>query len=151
VRRRRVRDPPCPALASLARVHPDADQIDERLDRIARHRFRAKFHLYARDRATVALRGMETIRKHAHDLIAKRLAPAEPYKDGKQTPYRGHPVFVAQHATATCCRTCLERNHEIPKGRDLSVEEHAYVVDVISRWIERECRAAGTGPRRVVT
>jgi hypothetical protein len=78
------------------------------------------------------------IRKHAHDLIAKRLAPAQPRNDGKQTPYRGHPVFVAQHATATCCRSCLERNHEIPKGRDLTNEEQDYVVDVICRWIERE-------------
>jgi hypothetical protein len=117
---------------------PETTDIDERIDRITKQRFRAKFHLYARDRATVELRGMETIRKHAHDLIAKKLAPAEPYKDGKQTPYRGHPVFVAQHATGTCCRTCLERNHEIPRGHELSAEERDYVVDVICRWIERE-------------
>src|SRR5437868_288946 len=74
--------------------------IDERIDRIGRHRFRQKFHLYARDRATVELRGMDVIRAHANDLIAKKLAPEQPHKDGKQTPYRGHPVFVAQHATA---------------------------------------------------
>jgi hypothetical protein len=78
------------------------------------------------------------MRRHAGELIAKRLAPAEPDKDGKQTPYRNHPVFVAQHATATCCRTCLERWHGIPTGRALTAEEQAYVVDVISRWIERE-------------
>jgi hypothetical protein len=112
--------------------------IDERIERIGRQRFRAKFHLHARDKATVELRGIETIRTHAHDLIAKKLAPAEPYKDGTQTPYRGHPVFVAQHATATCCRTCLQRNHQIPKGRPLTPDEHAYVIDVICRWIERE-------------
>ncbi|MCP9485713.1 MAG: DUF4186 domain-containing protein [Gaiellaceae bacterium MAG52_C11] len=41
-------------------------------------------------------------------MIAQRVAPAAPRKDGKQTPYRGHPVFVAQHATATCCRTVLD-------------------------------------------
>ena len=92
----------------------------------------------ARDRATVELRGMDAIRAHAHDLIAKRLAPAEPHEDGKQTPYRGHPVFVAQHATATCCRGCLERNHAIPKGHELSDGDREYVVDVICRWIERE-------------
>ncbi|MEU6081408.1 DUF4186 family protein [Streptomyces sp. NPDC047108] len=45
------------------------------------------------------------------------MAPAEPYKDGRQTPYRGHPVFVAQHATATCCRGCPQRCHHIPQGR----------------------------------
>ena len=117
---------------------PAATDIDQRIDRIGRQRFRQKFHLYARDRATVELRGMDTIRTHAHDLIAKKLAPAEPHKDGKQTPYRGHPVFVAQHATATCCRSCLERNHDIPKGRELTKKERAYVIDVICRWIERE-------------
>jgi Domain of unknown function (DUF4186) len=114
------------------------DSLDQRLDAIGRHPFRAKFHLRGRDRATAQRNGPATIRRHADDLIAKRLAPAEPYKDGKQTPYRGHPVFVAQHGTATCCRTCLQRWHEIPKGRELSPGERAYVVDVIFRWIQRE-------------
>ncbi|MEU6098269.1 DUF4186 domain-containing protein [Streptomyces sp. NPDC047079] len=122
--------------------------LDQRLARIARHPFRAKFHLRGRDLATAELSGPSTLRWHALDLIAKRLAPAEPYKDGKQTPYRGHPVFVAQHATATCCRTCLERWHGIPKGRELSRAERAYVVDVICRWIEREVAgASGAGTR----
>jgi hypothetical protein len=116
----------------------DAQLIDRRLDTIGRHPFRAKFHLRGRERAEVTLRGMATIRKHAAELLATRMAPAQPVKDGRQTPYRGHPVFVAQHATATCCRTCLERWHEIPKGRELSPGEQAYVVDVIARWIERE-------------
>jgi hypothetical protein len=123
-------------------VSPDV--IDERLEQLAQQRVRAKFHLRGRDAALVELRGRETIRAHAHDLIAKRLAPALPHKDGKQTPYRGHPVFVAQHATATCCRSCLERWHEIPRGRELAPEERNYVVDVIWRWIEGEL-----APRRI--
>ena len=112
--------------------------LDPLLDRIGQHPFRARFHLRGRDRATADLRGLATMRAHAAELIADRLAPAEPRNDGRQTPYRGHPVFVAQHATATCCRTCLQRWHEIPKGRILSRDERAYVVDVIGRWIERE-------------
>jgi hypothetical protein len=116
----------------------DARALDQRLDTLARQPFRARFHLRGRDRATAELKGRAAIRWHAYDLIAKRLAPAEPYKDGKQTPYRGHPVFVAQHATATCCRGCLQRWHGIPQGRRLSRAEHVYVVDVICRWIERE-------------
>lgn len=117
---------------------PPARVLDQRLDALARQPFRAKFHLRGRDRATAELGGPARMRWHAHDLIAKRLAPAEPYKDGRQTPYRGHPVFVAQHATATCCRGCLQRWHRIPKGRELSGAERAYVVAVICRWIERE-------------
>jgi len=112
--------------------------IDERIDHIGRHPFRARFRLRGRDRAFVQLRGMSAVRTHAHDLFAKRVAPAQPLKDGRQPPYRGHPVFVAQHATATCCRTCLERWHQIPKGRELDPDEQAYAVDVICRWIERE-------------
>ena len=117
------------------------EEMDRRLGRLARQPFRAKFHLRGRDRATAELRGPRTMRQHADELIAQRLAPEAPYKDGKQTPYRGHPVFVAQHATATCCRTCLERWHGIPKGRVLTREERTYVVDVISRWIELELAA----------
>jgi hypothetical protein len=112
--------------------------IDPRLDAIARHPFRAKFRLRGRDRETAERRGLGIMRRHAGELVEKRLAPAAPHKDGKQTPYRNHPVFVAQHATATCCRTCLERWHDIPKGRQLTAQEQDYVVDVICRWIERE-------------
>jgi Domain of unknown function (DUF4186) len=114
------------------------DPLGEKLDVIARHPFRAKFQLRGRERATADLGGPATMRRHAQELIAKRLAPAEPDKDGRQTPYRGHPVFVAQHATATCCRTCLQRWHQIPKGRELSETERGYVVDVICYWIGRE-------------
>jgi hypothetical protein len=86
---------------------------------------------------------MEVVRKHAGGLLAKRLAPAAPHNDGKQTPYRGHPVFVAPHATATCCRSCLERWHGIPKGRELTAGQLAYAVDIICRWIEADLAAAG--------
>jgi len=125
------------------------EAASRRMGVIARHPFRAKFHLRGRDRVTAESSSPSTMRLHARDLIAKRLAPAEPYKDGRQTPYRGHPVFVAQHATATCCRTCLERWHQIPRGRELSRDERGYVMGVICGWIEREVAAGGqTGSGR---
>src|ERR1044072_5261808 len=115
---------------------PDRESIDLTLQALARQPFRAKFHLRGRDAATVELRGMDVVRRHAGELLAQRLAPAAPDKDGKQTPYRGHPVFVAQHATATCCRGCLERWHGIAKGRELTPAEQEDAVDGICRWIE---------------
>jgi hypothetical protein len=133
-----LRDRPVDFLESRA-----AMTIDATLQRLSRQPFRAGFHLRGREAAAVELRGMDAVRGHAEDLLARRLAPAAPYKDGKQTPYRGHPVFVAQHATATCCRTCLERWHGIPKGRELTSEEQAYAVDVICRWIETDLAASG--------
>jgi hypothetical protein len=112
--------------------------VDELIDRISAQPFRARFHLRGRDRGLAQLHGPARLRQHAHDLVARRLAPAFPDKDGKQTPYRGHPVFVAQHATATCCRSCLHRNHGIEPGRELTPDERDHVVAVICRWIERE-------------
>ena len=75
---------------------------------------------------------------HARDFITTRLALAQPANDGKQTPMRGHPVFLAQHATATCCRGCLSKWHHIPAGRPMTDEEVRYAVDVIRRWLESQ-------------
>ena len=83
-------------------------------------------------------KGLDTIRQHAKDFIAKREAPAYIANDGKQTPMRGHPVFIAQHATGTCCRSCLEKWHHIPKGRELTEVEQKYVANVIMEWIARQ-------------
>jgi hypothetical protein len=134
---------PVPPRGRIAGYLADPDgPLDQRLDAIGRQPFRARFHLRGRERALAESAGPVTMRRHAVDLVGKRLAPAEPVKDGKQTPYRGHPVFVAQHATATCCRSCLLRWHEIPKGRELTAAERGYVVDVIIRWMQRELRGS---------
>ena len=100
-----------------------------------------KFHLSRKDIAYIEEKGMDTISRHAYDFIGKRLAPAFPDNDGKQTPMRGHPVFTAQHATGCCCRGCLEKWHHIEKGRELTEDEKLYVRDVIMRWIIDELRA----------
>jgi Domain of unknown function (DUF4186) len=114
--------------------------LDHKLDAITRQPFRAKFHLApgSRDRSIAMVRGPTAMRAHARDIIATRLAPAAPRNDGRQTPYRGHPVFVAQHATGTCCRSCLAKNHQIAAGHELDAAERDQVVAVICRWIERE-------------
>ena len=81
---------------------------------------------------------MDTIREHARDFIAKRESPAVIPNDGKQTPMKGHPVFVAQHATATCCRGCICKWHKIQPGRELNEAQQEYLVDVIMTWIRNE-------------
>ena len=110
------------------------------LERITSQPFRRRFALHGRDRAIAELRGPAEIRAHASRIVVERLAPAAPPKDGRQTPYRGHPVFVAQHATATCCRACLARWHDIPKGEPLSDEQVTYVLDVLLLWIRDQLR-----------
>ena len=109
--------------------------LDDLFAALAGSRFRRRFALGAKDREYLDKKGLSTVLEHARDLIARRLAPAAPANDGRQTPFRGHPVFVAQHATATCCRGCLAKWHGIPKGHALTAEERAYILSVIRRWI----------------
>jgi hypothetical protein len=112
--------------------------LDSVFAKLAGSPFRAKFRLGPKDRAYLESRGIDTVRDHARDFIAKRLAPAQPLNDGRQTPWRGHPVFVAQHATGTCCRSCLAKWHGITAGREMTPDEQAHVVAAIGRWLERE-------------
>ena len=99
---------------------------------------------------------MDTIASHAEDFIRNRLAPAAPKNDGRQTPMRGHPAFVAQHATATCCRKCLKKWHGIARGRELDGGEIAYVVELIMAWITRQYengadkKRSGSRPGQIV-
>lgn len=106
--------------------------------RLGQSKFRSRFHLKENDFAYIEKKGLETIRVHAVDFIAKNEAPAVIPNDGKQTPMRGHPVFVAQHATATCCRECIRKWHHIAPGKELTPLQQEYLVDVIMTWIERE-------------
>ena len=101
-------------------------------------KFRNRFHLKPNDIEYINEKGLDTIRHHAQDFIAKREAPAYIPNDGKQTPMRGHPVVIAQHATATCCRECIRKWHKIQPGRKLSQVQQDYLVDVIMTWIEKE-------------
>ena len=78
---------------------------------------------------------MDVIRQHAQDFIAKREASAFIPNDGKQTPMKGHPVFIAQHATATCCHECIRKWHKMQPGRELSKVQQDYLVDVIMTWM----------------
>ncbi|MDO4415896.1 MAG: ATP-dependent RecD-like DNA helicase [Erysipelotrichaceae bacterium] len=114
--------------------------------RIERSKFRNSFQLKQADIQYLKEKGYREIERHAKELIAKRLAPARPENDGKQTPMRGapngHPVFLAQHATGTCCRGCLEKWHSIPQNKELSLEEQNYVVRVIMEWITRQYQKA---------
>ena len=113
-------------------------ELDELFASLAKSAFRKKFHLQGKDLEYLHNKGLNTVLSHANDFITKRLAPAFPEKDGKQTPFRGHPVFVAQHATACCCRGCLEKWHRIPKGRPLSVDEETYILNILKCWLLEE-------------
>ena len=64
-------------------------------ERLNNSKFRSSFHLKQKDIDYINEKGLERIRQHAEDFISKREAPAYIANDGKQTPMRGHPVFIA--------------------------------------------------------
>ena len=105
---------------------------------LARSSFRASFALKGQDIIYLQDKGLALVMLHAQDFIEKRLAPAQPLNDGKQTPMRGHPVFVAQHATALCCRGCFQQWHGIVQGVALSQAQQAYCLSVLQHWLEIE-------------
>jgi hypothetical protein len=110
---------------------------------LSRSAFRRRFRLGPAEQSYLDSKGLPTILDHGRDFIARRLAPAAPLNDGKQTPMRGHPVFIAQHATATCCRQCLCKWHGIPTGRELTSDEQAHVLAAIDKWLRGGLPVAG--------
>ena len=115
----------------------DQKKMNDLFCRLSKSKFRSRFKLSRKDRDYLEEKGFAVIEQHAHDFIQERLVPAFPKNDGKQTPMRNHPVFTAQHATATCCRKCLKKWHDIEIGKALTTEQVNYVVSVIVRWIEQ--------------
>lgn len=113
-------------------------QVENILKSLNKSKFRSSFSLKQKDLEYIEKKGLNEIRKHAYDFLEKRLVPANISNDGKQTPMRGHPVFIAQHATATCCRECLEKWYHIPKGREITKQELDYVVEIIMMWIQMQ-------------
>ena len=110
--------------------------IDEALVKLQKSAFRAKFHLTEKDKQYVKDKGMNTVREHAADFVRQRLAPAVIPNDGKQTPMRGHPVFVAQHACACCCRGCLNKWYKVPVGTELTENQQERIVNLLMAWID---------------
>ena len=115
--------------------------------RLAQSDFRSRFRLGSEEVACIERRGMAVIRRHAEDFVRRRLAPAFIPNDGRQTPWRGHPVFRAQHACACCCRGCLFKWQQIPPDRPLSAEEVERLADLLMAWISRELVRAGRDPQ----
>ena len=112
--------------------------LEDLFERLSQSKFRSGFHLKEKDKKYVLDKGGDKIREHAKDFVSQRLAPAVIPNDGKQTPMKGHPIFITQHATACCCRGCLEKWHHFPRGKELTEEQQDYVVDVLMEWVGRQ-------------
>ena len=119
------------------------NRISLTLNSLKKSKFRSKFRLTQKDRDYISAKGLETIKEHAFQFIHSRVAPDFPKNDGKQTPVRGHPVFIAQHATAKCCRGCIQKWHGKEEGRALSDDDVHFIVALIMGWIKRQIDEKG--------
>ena len=114
------------------------DRLEQLFSRLAKSNFRSRFKLGQREQQYLQDKGLAVIAQHAYDFIRVRLASALPQNDGNQTPMKKHPVFIAQHATATCCRKCLEKWHRIEQAQELTQQQIDYVVSVIMYWLRQK-------------
>jgi predicted Fe-S protein YdhL (DUF1289 family) len=105
---------------------------------LAKSPFRQRFRLGPPDLRYLERKGLSAVLAEAADILSKRLGTANPPNDGKQTPFKGHPVFIAQHATAACCRGCLAKWHGIGKGEEMRPTELAHVITVLERWLRKQ-------------
>lgn len=113
-------------------------KINKKLDSLSKSKFRNSFHLRKYMIDFINEKGLDTVKSHAIDFVNEKLGPSNPKNDCKQTPMKSHPVFIAMHACGCCCRSCLNKWHDIPKGRELTNEEKDYIVSLLMIWIIRE-------------
>ena len=116
------------------------EKLDFYLEKLSKSKFRSSFHLSDKDKLYIKEKGIDVILSHTKDFVEKRLALYPTPNDGHQTPMKGHPTFISQHATACCCRGCLEKWYHIPKTRALTKSEENFVISIIMAWIIKEMK-----------
>ena len=114
--------------------------IEQALEKLGNSKFRSSFKLTRKEVLYIDEKGIDVIRMHAADFVRNRLAPANPVNDGKQTPMHGHPVFKAMHATACCCRGCMQKWYKVSPNRELTEDEQRRIVNLLIAWIEKNRR-----------
>jgi len=62
-------------------------------------------------------------------------APVDAF-DGRRTKWEGNPIHYGQHATATCCRKCIERWHNVPRDEELTEKQVKYFTHLVIMFLE---------------
>lgn len=81
-------------------------------------------------------KGKIALRVAAAKRLRQSVGNAEPFHDGQQTPKTGNTLYYAQHATATCCRKCIEDWHGVQMGKALTDGQINYFTDLLMLYIE---------------
>ena len=114
------------------------EDINQMLENLKKSKFRSGFHLRKYMFSYIDEKGMDVVRSHAAQFVNQKLSVYNPKTDGRQTPMKNHPVFIAMHACACCCRGCLEKWYHIPRERNLTEVEKERIINLLMTWLEKE-------------
>jgi hypothetical protein len=127
-------------LVDWSRVHKhdlsDAAYTIEALEyELIRHHF---WHVRIDQRAENYARrkGWHGIEPAVENRLRKSVGTKTAF-DGRQTPKEGNPIFYAQHATATCCRKCIEEWYGIPQDQTLTDEQLGYMANLCMLYLRQ--------------
>jgi hypothetical protein len=117
---------------SLADVHGVFSELKHEF---IRHVF---FHAEFDDasRAEAVKLGPQGLRAKVRPYLEKKVGRAKIWRDGTQTPKDGSAIHFGQHATATCCRKCIEYWHGIERDRQLTPEELDYCTGLVCAYLD---------------
>lgn len=80
--------------------------------------------------------GLEALKAQVRPLLEKKIGKEKIFRDGTQTKKEGSAIFYAQHATATCCRKCLEYWYGIARKRKLTKAELDFCENLVVAYID---------------
>jgi hypothetical protein len=81
------------------------------------------------------------LRAFVREELAKGIAPPRPWGDGRRVPVEGpklegHPLFYAQHATASCCKKCAYYWWGLPRDQQYSDPQLDFLTSMCMGFFE---------------
>jgi hypothetical protein len=141
-------------LVDWARVHrgnlADAKYTFEamRYELIRHHFWHIPVSLYAVNYAR--RKGRLQLKQAARNQIERAVKGIAHPREGQQTPRETNPhanvIHYAQHATASCCRKCVEEWHGIPRDRELTAAEIDYLTELVMLYAGSRLPDLSEGP-----
>jgi phosphopantetheinyl transferase (holo-ACP synthase) len=127
-------------LIDWERIHKndikDSDFIFKELKHeIVRHVF---WHTHIEDGALYGAltTGRNALKEKAKKVLNTRIKKYSSFIDGRQTPMgKDEIINYAQHATATCCRKCLEAWHNIPMENTLTDSQMDFCTSLVMKYV----------------
>jgi hypothetical protein len=119
----------------------DSSDIDHTVAALKHERIRHEFwcttSLTPRKVANARKLGRSGVLDSARQRIGKKLQNPGKFADWGQIPFEqgGSIIHFAQHATATCCRRCIEAWYGIDRRQALTEEQIAYFAELILRYV----------------